>query len=156
MTKQRAIFTPMPKKIRPLKLAAILWTAEALCAQYSKAKRANYMLCGPQKMGMFISFTLNLGPIVSTGKAINTMKKKIYSLLAEKDGHILDKLQDEAMFRPIMKWLNDSQLTEIAGSGKHLATIAATELCRRNERNHRVYTGYIIQYVSFRGKLNLN
>lgn len=84
------------------------------------------------------------------------MKKKIYSLLAEKDGHIIDKLQDEALFRPIMKWLNDSQLTEIAGSGKHLATIAATELCRRNERNHRVYTGYIIQYVSFRGKLNLN
>jgi hypothetical protein len=84
------------------------------------------------------------------------MKKKIYSLLAEKDGHIIDKLQDEAMFRPIMKWLNDSQLTEIAVSGKHLATIAAKELCRRNERNHRVSTGYIIQYVSFRGKLSLN
>jgi hypothetical protein len=82
--------------------------------------------------------------------------KKLYNLLAEKDGHILDKLQDEAIFKPIMKWLNDDQLTAIAGSGKHLATIAATELCRRNERNYRVSTGYIIQYACFRAKLNLN
>jgi hypothetical protein len=82
--------------------------------------------------------------------------KKLYNLLAEKDGHIIDKLQDEAMFRPIMKWLNEKQLTEIAGSGKHLATIAATELCRRNERNHRVNKRYKIQWVSFRAKLNLN
>jgi hypothetical protein len=82
--------------------------------------------------------------------------KKLYNLLAEKDGHILDKLQDEAMFRPIMKWLNDNQLTTIAGSGKHIATMAAAEICRRNERNHRVSTGYIIQYACFRGKLSLN
>jgi hypothetical protein len=82
--------------------------------------------------------------------------KKLYNLLAEKDGHVLEKLQDETMFQPIMKWLNEDQLTAIAGSRKHIATMAAGELCRRNERNHRVNTGYIIQYVSFRGKLSLN
>jgi hypothetical protein len=82
--------------------------------------------------------------------------KKLYNLLAEKDGHVLEKLQDEAMFRPIMKWLNEDQLTAIAGSGKHIATMAAGELCRRNERNHRVSKGYEIEWVSFRAKLNLN
>ena len=82
--------------------------------------------------------------------------KKLYNLLAEKDGHVLEKLQDESMFRPIMKWLNDDQLTAIAGSGKHLATIAATELCRRNERNYRVNKKYEIEWISFRAKLNLN
>ena len=82
--------------------------------------------------------------------------KKLYNLLAEKDGHVLEKLQDESMFKPIMKWLNDSQLTAIAGSGKHIATIAATELCRRNERNYRVNKKYEIEWVSFRAKLNLN
>jgi hypothetical protein len=82
--------------------------------------------------------------------------KKLYNLLAEKDGHVLDKLQDESMFKPIMKWLNEDQLTAIAGSGKHIATMAAAEICRRNERNHRVNKGYQIEWVSFRAKLNLN
>jgi len=82
--------------------------------------------------------------------------KKLYNLLAEKDGHVLDKLQDEAMFKPIMKWLNEDQLTAIAGSGKHIATMAAGEICRRNERNYRVNKKYEIEWISFRAKLNLN
>ena len=82
--------------------------------------------------------------------------KKLYNLLAEKDGHVLEKLQDESMFKPIMKWLNDDQLTAIAGSGKHIATMAAAELCRRNERNYRVNKKYEIEWISFRAKLNLN